>query len=352
MNSHPYRNSVSGLFRVAFAILLAASLFANSLNQVQEKPYSLRVPVEIVLVPVTVEDGDGKLIADLQKEDFQLLEEGVPQPITYFSSDPVPLSAVILIDRSTDAGTQSLVKETLLSLVEAFSPFDEVAIFQFEHTTDKVQDFTSNKDELLKAFDRISLKAPAPGFGGGPLGGAGGQFSSETTVGGIPLETGKGKVPPPKTLNTHIHDAVFTAAQALRGRDRNRRGSIILISNGQNAPGNRHSYDQSMEALLQREIMVFGIAQGASLLYRRLNTLSRYANPTGGAVFYPMKNSGFAETYQKITQMARNKYVLGFASKEGIEKVTFRRLEVRLTNKAIKADRIRNRSGYYAIPTR
>ena len=352
MNLNRYRKSVSGLFRVACAILLAASLFANSLNQDQEKPYSLRVPVELVLVPVTVEDGDGRLIAGLQKEDFQLLEEGVPQTITYFSSDPVPLSAVIMIDRSTDASTQGLLKETLLSLIESFSPFDEAAVFQFEHTTDKVQDFTANKDDLLKAFEKVTLKGPAPGFGGGPFGGTGGQFSSETTVGGIPLETGKGKVPPPKTLNTHIHDAVFTAAQALRGRDRNRRGSIILISNGQNAPGNRNSYDRTMEALQQREITVFGIAQGASLLYRRLNTLSRYANPTGGAVFYPVKNSGFVETYQKITQMARNKYVLGFAPKEEIEKVTFRRLEVRLTDKATKAVRIRSRNGYYAVPTR
>ena len=341
---------MSGFFPVACAILLAASLFANSLNQSQEKPFSLRVPVELVLVPVTVEDGDGKLIAGLQKEDFQLFEEGVPQTITYFSSDPVPLSAVIMIDRSTDAGTQNLLKETLLSLIESFSPFDEVALFQFEHTTDKVQDFTSNKDELLKAFDKVTLKGAAPGFGGGPLGGTGGQFSSETTVNGIPLETGQGKVPPPKTLNTHIHDAVFTAAQAIRGRDRNRRGTIVLISNGQNAPGNRNSYDRTMEALQQRDITVFAIAQGTSLVYRRLNTLTRYANPTGGAVFYPAKNSGFAETYQKITQMARNKYVLGFAPKGSVESITFRKLEVRLTSKSIKADRIRNRNGYYATP--
>lgn len=350
MNLNRYRKSISGLARVAFAILLAASLFANSLNQVKEKPFSLRVPVELVLVPVSVEDGDGRLITGLQKEDFQLLEEGVPQSITYFSSDPVALSAVILIDESTDASTQNLLKETLLSLIESFSPFDEVAIYQFEHTTDKVQDFTSNKDDLLKAFDKITLKGTPPGFGGGPLGGAGGQFSNQTTVGGIPLETGKGKVQPPKTLNTHIHDAVFTAAQALRGRDRDRRGSIILISNGQNAPGNRHSYDSTMEALQQREITVFGIAQGASLLYRRLNTLSRYATPTGGAVFYPVKNSGFAETYQKITQMARNKYVLGFTPQAAVKDVTFRKLEVRLTNKSVKADRIRSRNGYYALP--
>ena len=352
MNSNRYPKPLGSFFLLACAILLATSLFANSLNQnqSQEKPYSLRVPVEVVLVPVTVEDGDGKLIAGLQKEDFQLLEEGIQQTITYFSSDPVPLSAVIMIDRSTDASTQSVLKETLLSLIESFSPFDEVAIFQFEHTTDKVQDFTSNKDELLKAFDKVTLKGSAPGFGGGPFGGTGGQFSSETTVGGIPLETGKGKVPPPKTLNTHIHDAVFTAAQTLRGRDRNRRGSIILISNGQNAPGNRNSYDRTMEVLQQREITVFGIAQGASLLYRKLNTLSRYANPTGGAVFYPVKNSGFVETYQKITQMARNKYVLGFTPNGAVESATFRKLEVRLANKSVKADRVRSRNGYYAIP--
>jgi VWFA-related protein len=350
MNLNRHRKSLSGFFPVACAILLAASLFANSLNQSQEKPFSLRVPVELVLVPVTVEDRDGKLITGLQKEDFQLLEEGVPQTITYFSSDPVPLSAVILIDRSTDAGTQSLLKETLLSLIESFSPFDEVAVFQFEHTTDKVQDFTSNKDDLLKAFDKITLKGQGPGFSGGPFGGTGGEFSSETTLGGIPLETGKGKVPPPKTLNTHIHDAVFTAAQAIRGRSRDRRGSIILISNGQNAPGNRNSYDRTMEALQQREITVFGIAQGASILYRRLNTLTRYANPTGGAVFYPVKNSGFAETYQKITQMARNKYVLGFMPQRAVESTTFRKIEVRLANKSIKADRIRSRNGYYAVP--
>jgi hypothetical protein len=63
-----------------------------------------------------------------------------------------------------------------------------------------------------------------------------------------------------------------------------------------------------------------------------------------------MKNSGFAETYQKITQMARNKYVLGFTPKGAVESATFRKVEVRLANKSIKADRIRCRNGYYAVP--
>lgn len=338
------------LASLAGLIVVSRCTFANQLKLAQERPFSLRVPVELVIVPVTVEDGDGNLIAGLQKEDFELLEEGIPQNVSYFSSDPVPLSVAILVDRSTDAVTQTALKETVLSLVESFSPFDEVALFQFEHMTDKVQDFTPDKELILKAFRKITLIGAPPGVTGGPFGGAGGQFSGQTTVGGIPLETGKGKVQPPKTLNTHIHDAVFTAAQELRRRDRNRRGVIVVISNGQNAPGNRHSFDATMESVLQREITIFAIAQGSSLVYRKLNLLSKYANPTGGAVFYPVKSSGFTESYQKIAQMARNKYVLGYIPKENVEKVTFRRITVRLRNKSIKADKIRSRNGYYAVP--
>jgi VWFA-related protein len=331
------------------SILLGCIAFANQLSEDKEKPFSIKVPVDLVIIPVTVEDHNGNLIPGLQKQDFEVLEEGVPQDIIYFSSDPVPLSVAFIIDRSTDAGTQTILRETVLSLVESFSVFDEIALFQFEHTTDRVQDFTSNKDDVLKAFEKISLKAAPPGFGGGPIGG-GGQFSGQTTISGIPLETGKGKVQPPKTLNTHIHDAVFTAAQELRRRNRDRRGIIVLISNGQNAPGNRHSFDATMELLQQREITVFGIAQGTSLIYRKFNLLSKYASSTGGAVFYPLKSGGFSESYQRIAQLSRNKYVLGYLPKQNVDKLTFRKVEVRLRDKNVRVARIRSRDGYYAVP--
>ncbi len=334
---------------LAGAILLGALLFANLLYP-EDKPFSLRIPVEMVVVPVTVEDGDGRLVAGLQKDDFELLDNGRPQNIVHFSADPVPLSAAILIDRSMSVDTQTTIKDTILSLVEAFSPFDEISLFQFENTTDEVCGFTSDKDKFLLAFQKISLSGKPPGFGGGPLGGNGGEFPGQTTIGGIPLETARGQVQPPKSLNTHIHDAVFTAALSLRSRDRTRRAAIILISNGQNAPGNRHSFDETMEAIQQRNITVFAIAQGSSLLYRKLNVLNKYANPTGGAVFYPTKESGFSETYGKITQMARNQYVIGYLPNPDLKSVAFRTIDVRISNKAIKFSKIRHRNGYYYVP--
>ncbi len=318
-------------------------LIAQKADRESERPFSLRIPVDMVVVPVTVEDGDGKPLYGLQKEDFELLEENVPQQLSYFSADPYPLSVAIQLEKTMDAGAQKAIEASLLNLIESFSGFDEIALFQFEHTTDKLQDFTLSKDEILNSFRKISLKGRPPAFSGGP-------FSSETTVSGIPLDTGKGRVPPPKTLNTHIDDAVFTAAQELRRRSRNRRKVIVMISNGQNAPGNRNSYESTLEAILSSEIVVYGIAQGTALLYRKMNSLTKYAHSTGGAVFYPVKSGSFPGTYQKIAQMARNQYVLGYVPQNDVEKVTFRRISVRIKNKEIKAGNVRNRKGYYSVP--
>ncbi len=105
-----------------------------------------------------------------------------------------------------------------------------------------------------------------------------------------------------------------------------------------------------MEALQQREITVFAIAQGASLLYRRLNTLTRYANPTGGAVFYPERTVGLLRPTKRSHRWPATSTYSAYAPKGSVESITFRKLEVRLTSKSIKADRIRSRNGYYATP--
>ena len=86
----------------------------------------------------------------------------------------------------------------------------------------------------------------------------------------------------------------------------------FLISNGQNAPGNRNSYDRTMEALQQRDITRLSrIAQGTSLVYLQTQHFDPICQPDGrGCLLSGMKNSGtLLRTCQKITQMARNKYV-------------------------------------------
>ncbi|PYV43963.1 MAG: hypothetical protein DMG06_08565 [Acidobacteria bacterium] len=335
------------LFKFFFVLIACISfgrrILAQDLSQAKDHDFSLKIPVELVLVPVTVEDKDGKLLDNLQKDDFEVREEGTVQNLKLFSTDPFPLSVAILLDRSTDSRTQSTIKETLLPLIESFSLFDEIALFEFENTTDKMQDFTFDKDQILKAFKNISLKGSPPPVSGGP-------FTGEPGINGIPVETGTGRVSQPKTLNVHIDDAVFAASQELRRRAKERRKVIIIISNGQNAPGNRNSYESTMESVLTSDIVLYGIGQGSALLGRKFNTLTKYADATGGAVFYPMKTSSFSDSYQRIAQMARNQYVLGYVPPNDVQKVTFRRISVRVKNLEVKVSNVRSRKGYYAIP--
>jgi VWFA-related protein len=317
--------------------------------QKKDDTYQLKVPVELVIVPVTVIDKDGNLISDLTKEDFELYVDGVPQAVTYFSTDPVPLSVAILIDKSMESTTLSSIKNTLTSLVESFSPFDEIAIFQFENTSDKLQDFTFNKEEVLAALKKLSFaSASGSTFGEGSFSGTGG--TGDTKINGVVLDSAQGRVPPPKTLNTHIHDAVFNTAMELRRRSKERRGIIVIISNGQNAPGNRVSYDEAIGAVVRAEIQIYSIAQGSSLFYRKLNLLGKYASASGGSVFFPVKNESLSDAYQKTGQMARNKYTLGFVPHDNVKEPTFQKLTVRIRTKDSKVEDIRYRKGFYLMP--
>ena len=75
--------------------LIPLILLATSAGDVWSQ---LRARVELVVVPVNVRDSDGRLVTGLTKDDFKVLEDGVPQSISTFSIDPAPLSAAIIVD--------------------------------------------------------------------------------------------------------------------------------------------------------------------------------------------------------------------------------------------------------------
>src|SRR5262245_24597756 len=59
---------------------------------------TLRVNVNLVILPVTVKDGAGRLVADLARSEFRIFDDEVEQRLEYFSAEAFPLSAVILLD--------------------------------------------------------------------------------------------------------------------------------------------------------------------------------------------------------------------------------------------------------------
>ena len=147
--------------RRPWVVLLSLLALSRTNGQTQhpenDSDYDLKVPVNLVLVPVTVKDQEGHLIHSLGRNDFQLLEDGISQKISYFSVDPSPLSVAFLIDRTVDEHTQQIFKQSMLALVEAFSSFDEMALYEFLDGSRKLQDFTFRKEDLLKPITQVSF---------------------------------------------------------------------------------------------------------------------------------------------------------------------------------------------------
>ena len=124
--------STVGKLTVVALMLLATAAGAQD--------FKIRAKIDLVVVPVTVKGSGEKLIAGLQKDDFAIVEDGRRQTITNFTADPVPLSAVVLVDTGLSSGSLSKIQQTFPALAGAFSEFDEVAVYRYDKFVTKVLD--------------------------------------------------------------------------------------------------------------------------------------------------------------------------------------------------------------------
>src|SRR5262245_18369342 len=101
-----------------------------------------RARVDLVVVPTTVRDGDGQLVFDLTREDFQILEDGRQQQIANLSVDPLPLSIALLVDIGMGASSLTRFAESMVSFTESLTEIDEAEAYRFDHIVMKLSDFT------------------------------------------------------------------------------------------------------------------------------------------------------------------------------------------------------------------
>src|SRR5258708_24727842 len=88
----------------------------------------IRVPVNLVVVPVIVKDGAGRIVADLRRDEFRILEDKVEQRVSYFSAEAFPLSMVVLIDNDLKSGDAKQVGDSLRAIVAGLSASDETFV--------------------------------------------------------------------------------------------------------------------------------------------------------------------------------------------------------------------------------
>jgi len=308
-------------------------LILSTLSVLAAEKYQLRARVDLVVVPTSVRDSKGNLIAGLTEKDFTIFEDGVQQTISNFSDDPQPLSAAIVVDSGMSGIAMRRLAPLFIAVTNGFSDFDEMASFRFDHFVVQLSDFTTDREKIEKSFDvfkTMAEKQPAQGnSGNGP------SVPSVVRPDGTPKPAtemvptiGSRRVAPSRVLS----DAIYEAGQALQKRPDNRRRIIFIVSDGENNPNvNEHNSQQVKDLLLRQNIQLYAVSTDENRLDRGFGTLGSLARETGGDAYRGLSMSSMEKAFARITEQARNQYVLGYHSsnepKNGLQ--TVRTIEVR-----------------------
>ncbi len=328
----------------------------------QDVGFTIRTIANLVLVPVTVKDADGRLVGGLRPRDFTVLENGQVQKLTFFTSDPFALSAAVVIDTGMpDVGLKK-VQETLSALQGAFSQFDEVAIYTYSSTVGRVSDFDSVGKPLTAVLNEVKAYSGAnngPPVTGGPLGPQG------PVINGMPVNMPIDPVSTPPKVAHVLNDAVLLAARDLSKRDRARRKIIFIISDGREL-GSTASYKDTLKVLLTQNITVYAIGvEGAAIpVYDRLqrihlpktgalmgysDILPKYVNATGGGTVYgEVTQADIERAYSSAIGEARYQYTLGYAPKSTIGG-SYHDIDVQVHGHP--GVKVYAKAGYYPLPT-
>jgi VWFA-related protein len=302
--------------------------------------------VDYVLIPFTVKDNKGSLVAGLQARDVQVFENGVRQPIRFFNREPVPMSVALVIDQSMTRENMDRVNDALDALQGAFTAYDEISVFTYNKATKLVTDYTgAQSPRLSQAVDR----AKSSGRESYLAGSLSGPMSQTNIINGYNVDPNTAanrghstmQINPPKEVHP-LNDAILEAAKSLARKPPERRRVIYVISNG-NESGSQAKTGQVVKYLLANSIEVDGTLIGDNAwpvlgfldklhlpMQMRDNVLIAYQKATGGQVDAEFRLANIEKSFQRVANEARSRYTLGYYSPEPFVDGKERRVEVRV----------------------
>lgn len=304
-----------------FGSIVAAALVTAGLAAHQPPPAGqvFRGGTDTVFLSVTVVDAHARHVAGLRRDDFQVLEDFVPQTIETFASDPQPIALSLLIDTSTSMEqTIGLAQQAAIGFAKRLGPSDLAQIIDFDNSIVILQEFTREAAQLETAIRK-------------------------TRAGG----------------STALYQAIYTALdeqKRVRARtaDELRRQAIVVLSDGEDT-SSIIEYEQVLESAKRSEVVVYAIGLRAknSLPKRGFNiaefVLRTLSQETGGRVFFIEDARQLASIYDQIADELANQYTIGYTSKNARRDGAWRRINVQVTPPGATA---RTKSGYYGPTAR
>jgi len=266
--------------------------------------------VDLVLVPVTVADRRNRAVLGLEKQNFELYEDGQRQTIQTFSADDAPISLGVILDTSTSMRNKlDVASQSILEFFNTANPLDDFFLITFSDRPVLLVDFTSSVDEIQ---DRL-FKAMASG-------------------------------------RTSLLDAIYMGVNKIRHGRYQRRALLIVSDGGDNC--SRYTRSEIKRLVQEADVELYGIGIFDTFFLTPeerggKHLLNAVTEATGGRTFVIKDIRDLPDAAQRISLELRNQYVLGYRSSNPARDGNWRNLKVKIVPEGMPV-RVYWKNGYYS----
>jgi Ca-activated chloride channel family protein len=314
MPRHPYVTRPGLAFVPLFALALGTAL--STYGAAQQR---VKTGIDVVNFSVILTDKQGAPITGLKAEDFEVLEEGKPQTIAYFTEgdpdngdhlgDVMPLHLGLTIDTSGSMERDiSDVRTAVIKFLNANSTAIDFTLVDFD-TEIRVARYGA--DEIERLIERIRRRKP-DGW-------------------------------------TALFDAVGIYLNGAGPQDGHK---IMLLYTDGGDTRSELTFSDTLSLLKSSDVTLYTIGylenQSSSARAQQQQQLQRMAGITGGQAFFPSSIKELEKIYEKIQREIAARYSIGFTSTDTRKDGAWRKVEIKLKRADLKGAKLRARTGYFA----
>jgi Ca-activated chloride channel homolog len=263
---------------------------------------SLKVDVNMILLPVTVTDARDQPVTDLSPDAFRVLEDNVEQKVVSFHREEGPVSVGFIFDASNSMKNRiDRSVAAIQKFVDTLTTGDEFFLVRFSDRPSLVTSFTEDPQKILDDLSSIQ-----------PQGW------------------------------TALNDAIWLGVQTMKHAKNSRRALIVLTDGGDN--NSRYSDSELRKLVQESDVRIYSIG-----LFERSSFLEKLGMDSGGRAFWAHKMDDLPKTIDKLSTEFRNQYVLGYYPNEHLNDGKYRRVRVEIIETIKKMPlNVFWRRGYYS----
>jgi Ca-activated chloride channel family protein len=272
----------------------------------------MRVDVDLVLIPATITDTLNRLVTGLERDNFELFENGQKQEIRHFSSEDAPLSLGVIFDMSGSMSNKiEKSREAVVQFFRTANPEDEFFMIAFSERPELVSDFTSSVEDIQGKLISVMPKG-----------------------------------------RTALLDAIYMGLSKMRHAHQQKKALLVISDGGDNH--SRYTEGEIKSLIKEADVQMYAIgifdASPRTEEERMGPTmLATLTDVTGGRTFTIDNPNELADVATKIGVELRNQYVLGYRPKNPVHDGKWRKVKVKLNPpKGLPPLHVYAKTGYYA----